>query len=118
MKEITDMFADKLHKLYNCVSYNVEDICVRKHDIENAVGSKCMFNCVHVNHTLHLQITMMLLKNLSIQNVMVVQVYILSDDILHSEDSLACYLALLFTSMLRHGSSQDGILFRYYDSIT
>ncbi len=52
MKEITDMFADKLKKLYNCVSYNVEDMSFLKHDIENAVGSKCMCNCVHGNHSI------------------------------------------------------------------
>ncbi len=50
MKEITDMFADQFDKLYNCVLYNVEDMNVLKHDVENVVGSKCMCNCVHGNH--------------------------------------------------------------------
>ncbi len=51
--EITYMFAHQFDKLYNCVSYNVEDITnVFKHDIENAVGSKCMCNCVHGNHSI------------------------------------------------------------------
>ncbi len=48
--DITDMFTDKFDKLYNCVSYNLEDMSVLKHDTENAVGSKCMCNCVHGNY--------------------------------------------------------------------
>ncbi len=32
---------------------------------------------------------------------------ILSNHIIHAGDRLACYLALLFTSMLRNGSSPD-----------
>ncbi len=61
------------------MSYNVEDMSVLKHDIENAVGSKCMCNCVHgmVIMPLHFQIAMMILKNVSIQKVMVVQIYCL-----------------------------------------
>ncbi len=35
VKEITYMFADKFDKLYNCVSYNVEDMSGLKHDTEN-----------------------------------------------------------------------------------
>ncbi len=56
VKELTNMFADKFDKLYNYyndyLSYNVEDMSVLKHDIENAVGSKCMSNCVHGNHSI------------------------------------------------------------------
>ncbi len=35
---------------------------------------------------------------------------ILYDHIIHAGDRLACYLALLFTSMLCHGSPPDGML--------
>ncbi len=52
VKEITDMFTDKCDTLYYCVSYNVENMSVLKHNIENAVDSKCMCNCVHGNHAI------------------------------------------------------------------
>ncbi len=58
---------------------------------------------------LHLQIDMMLLKILSIQKSNGCTC-ILCDHIIHAGDRLACYLALLFTSMLCHGSSPDGML--------
>ncbi len=35
---------------------------------------------------------------------------ILFDHITHASDKLTCYLALLFTAMLRHGTSLDGML--------
>ncbi len=35
VKEISDMFADKFDKLYNYVSYNVEDMSVLRPDIEH-----------------------------------------------------------------------------------
>ncbi len=76
VKEITDMFADKL---YNCVSYNVEDMSVFKHDIENAVGSKCMCNCVHGNHAITFTncYDVMVFIKLKHSKVIVVQVYCL-----------------------------------------
>ncbi len=74
VKEITDMFADKFDKLYNSVSYNVEDISVLKHDIENDVVTKCMCNCVHGNHAITFTNGYDAIKKLNIQRVMVVKV--------------------------------------------
>ncbi len=109
VKEITDMFADKFDKLYNCVSYNVEDMSVLKHDIENAVGSKCMCNFVHGNHAITFTDCYDAIKKLK-HSKSDGCTGLLSDHIIHAGDRLACYLALLFTSMLRHGSSPDGML--------
>ncbi len=96
MKEITHVFADKFDKLYNCVSYNVEDMSVPKHDIENAVGSKCMCNCVHGNHAMTFKDCYDVIKKLK-QSQSDGCTGILSDHIIHAGERLACYLALLFT---------------------
>ncbi len=53
---------------------------------------------------------MMLFKNLNIQKQNDGCTGIVSDHIIHAGDRLACYLALLFTSMLHHSSSPDGML--------
>ncbi len=102
VKEIIDMFADKFDKLYNCVSYNVEDMIVLKHDIENAVGSKYMCNYVHCNHSITFTDCYDVIKKLMLSKS---DGCTLTDHIIHAGDRLACYLALLFTSILCHGSS-------------
>ncbi len=106
MKEITDMFADIFDKLYNCVSYNVEDMSVLKHHIENPVGSKCMCNCVHNNHTITFTDCYDTIKQFK-HSKSDGCTGILSDNIIHAGHRLACYLALHFTSMLCHGSSPN-----------
>ncbi len=82
---------------------------VLKHDIENVVGSKCMCNCVHGNHAITFTDCYYAIKKLKVSKS-----YgctgILSNHIIHAGERLACYLALLFTSMLRHGSSPDDML--------
>ncbi len=68
-----------------------------------------MCNCVHGNHAITFTDCYYAIKKLK-HSKSDGCTGILSNHIIHAGDRLACYLALLFTSMLRHGSSPDGML--------
>ncbi len=51
MQNITNVFGGKFDKLYNSVSYNVDDMNILKHYIISAVSNKCeCSNCIHGDH--------------------------------------------------------------------
>ncbi len=89
VQNIANVFGGKFDKLYNSVSYNVDNMNILKKDIISAVSNKCeRSNCIHSNHSITFN----------------------NYHIIHASDKLTCYLALLFTAMLRHGTSSDDML--------
>ncbi len=110
MQNITYVFGGKFDKLYNSVSYNVDDMNILKKDIISAVSNKCVCsNCIHGNHSITFKNCHDAIKKLKQSNSDGCT-GILSDHIIHASDKLTCYIALLFTAMLCHGTSPDGIL--------
>jgi hypothetical protein len=103
------VFGNKFDKLYNCLSYDVEDMKVLRDDINNAVENKCTCNCEHGNHCITFKDCYEAIKKLKLSKSDGCT-GILSDHIVHAGDKLACYLALLFNCMLSHGLSPDGML--------
>ena len=106
---ITQVFAQKFNDLYNSVSYDNDDMASLKNDINRAVDEKCLCNCPQGNHCIIYQECLEAIRKLK-NSKSDGCTGILSDHIIHAGDKLACYLALLFTAMLRHGSSPDGIV--------
>ena len=51
-QDIAAVFAEKFDTLYNCVSYNTNDMNVLKNDIDNAMYEMRKFNCIHDNHSI------------------------------------------------------------------
>lgn len=108
--DITDVFANKFRKLYNCVSYDEADMNVLKNDINVAVNKTCLCNnCIHGNHCISFNDCSDAIKKLK-HSKSDGSTGILSDHIIHAGDRLIAYLSLLFTAMLRHGTSPDGML--------
>ncbi len=111
MQNITNVFEGKFDRLYNSVSYNVDDMNILKNDIKSDVSNKCeCSNCIHGNHSITLKNCHDAIKKLK-QSKSDGCSCILSDHIIHASDKLTCYLALLFTPMLSYGTSPDGMLF-------
>ncbi len=110
VQNITNVFGVKFDKLYNSVSYNVDDMNILKNDIISALSNKreCS-NCIHGNHSITFKNCHDAIKKLK-QSKSDGCTGILSDHIIHASDKLTCYLALLFTAMLHHGTSSDGML--------
>ncbi len=109
MQNITNVFGDKFDKLFNSVSYNVDDMNILKNDILSAVSNKCeCSNCIHGNHSITFKNCYDAIKTLK-QSKNDGCTGILSDHIRHASDKLTCYPALLFT-MYRHATLPDGML--------
>ncbi len=100
----------KFDKLYNSVSYNVDDMNIFINDIISAVSNKCeCSNCIHGNQSVTFKNCHDAIKKLK-QTKSDGCTGILSIHIIHASDKLTVYLALLFTAMLHHGTSPDGML--------
>ncbi len=111
VQNITNVFGGKFDKLYNSVSYNFDDMDILKKDIISAVSNKCeCSNCIHGNHSIAFKNGYDAVKKLK-QSKSDGCTGILSDHIIHASDKLTCYLALLITAMLHHGTSPDSMLF-------
>ncbi len=90
--------------IYKSVSYNIGDRNILKNDIISAVSNKCeCSNCIHGNHSITFEKSIDAIKKLKQSNSDRCT-GILFDHIIHASDKLTCYLALLFTAMLRHGT--------------
>ena len=89
-QEITNIFADKFEKLYNCVSYDVNDINSLENDIKTAINNKCVCNnCMHGNHSINFKDCYDAIKKLEHSKS---DGYsgILSDNIIHASEKLTC----------------------------
>ncbi len=96
--------------LYTSVSHNVDDMNILKQDIISVVSNKCeCSDCIHGNHSITFKNCHDAIKKLK-ESKSDGCTGLLSDHIIHASDKLTCYLALLFTAMLRHGTSPHGML--------
>ncbi len=117
VQNITNAFGGTFDKLYNSVSYNVDDMNILKNDIISAVSNKCKCsNCIHGNHSITFKYCHDAIKKLK-QSKSDGCSGILSDHIIHSSDKLTCSLTLLFTAILHLGTSPDGILLGTMDPL-
>jgi hypothetical protein len=110
VQDIAAVFAEKFDILYNCVSYNTDDIKVLKNYIDNAIYDMCKkCNCIHDNHSISIMdVKTSLTKLQSSKSDGSTQV--LSDHFIHAGNKLYIYISLLFTAMLRHGTSPEGMV--------
>jgi hypothetical protein len=109
--EITNLFADKVFNLYNSVSYNVADMDVLKNDIDDLINAQCTesINCTHGTHSIIANEVLSAIKKLK-HGKTDGGSEVVSDHIINSCHSLSVHVSILFTAMLRHGLTPDGML--------
>ena len=106
-KNISDLFKDKFDTLFNCISYSNDDLNEVMDDIDRSINDSCsdvsnalIFSPDSVSKAIR---KLKLGKHDG-------SLPLTSDNILHSTDILNGHLALLFSVMVRHGFSPDGML--------
>ena len=108
-KEIAKVFAQKFDDLYNCVSYDSDEMDVLLTTIHKSIDNKCTGTCVHGSHSISAKdVNKAICKLKASKSDGCTR--LLADHIINAGDKLCTYLSLLFTAMLRHGSIPDGIL--------
>ncbi len=106
------MFADKFQDLHNYVSYKKrEDMDALLNDINGLVITKCecFGQCMHETHSIiPAEVGSAIEKLKSSKKDGSTEV--VSDHIINACERLNVNIAILFSMMLRHGLSPDGIL--------
>ena len=110
-EEISDLFADKFYNLYNSVSYDSVEMNQLKCDIDNMIIEQCCTagQCTHGNHGItaaDVQSAVHKLKHGKKDG----NSNVVSDNIIYAGHRLHVHLAILFTAMLRHGITPEGML--------
>ena len=107
--EISDLFKDKFYSLFNSVPYNNDDMNVLLGDIEQAVNIRLDFE----NDNDILWISPDLIRN-GICKLKCGKndgsLPLTSENFIHATDIFYGHLSLLFSAMLSHGCSPDGML--------
>ena len=107
-KEIAKVFAQKFDELYNCVSYDSDEMDVLLTTIHKSIDNKCTRTRVHGSHCISAKdVNKAICKLKASKSDGCTR--LLADHIINAGDKLCTYLSLLFTAMLRHGSIPDGI---------
>ncbi len=108
---IADLFTDKFHNLYNSVSYNDADMDILKNDIDNMINVQCIrsSHCTHGTHSSIANDVIAAIKTIKYdKNDGASEV--VSENLIYSCRRVSVYLSRLFTTMLRHGLTPDGML--------
>ncbi len=94
------------------MSYNKNEMNVLINDIGKLIDCKCNCGvfCIHGTHCIGAKDVSLSIKRLKPNNKDDSS-EIVSDHIITACNSLSVHLAILFTMMLRHGLSPDGMLF-------
>ncbi len=97
--------------MYNSVSYNNADMEVLKTDIDDMINTQCTqsTHCTHGAHSIISSEVLSAIRNLK-HDKKDGDSEIVSDDIIYSDESLSVHIAILFTAMLRHSLTPDGML--------
>lgn len=107
---IADVFARKFENLYNSVPYDCDEMNVLLRDINESMSTRCECNhCVHGNHCINVNDVLSAVKKLQ-GSKSDGSTEVMSDHIINAGKKLSVYLSLLFTSMLHHGMSPQGML--------
>jgi hypothetical protein len=101
-KDISNVFAEKYRKLYNCVGYDRDEMYHLYESLNESITSKCMEGQCYDSHHISLNCVTDAIGKLK-PNKSDGTYILLSDSLIHSCRSLHLHLSLLFTTMLRHG---------------
>ena len=109
--EIAELFKDKFNNLYNCVSYDKNDMDVLLNDIDSLINDKCNCcgSCIHGTHSISANDVKLAIGNLK-PGKRDGSSDVVSDHIINACNSFNVHIAILFTMMIRHGISPDGML--------
>ncbi len=102
--EITDLFANKFHNLYNSVSYNEADMDILKNDIDDMINVQCTrsSNCTLGTHSIIANDVIAAIKKLKRDKKDGASEVVL-EHLIYSCRRVSVHLSPLFTTMVRHG---------------
>ena len=108
-KDISELFKGKFDHLFNCVSYNKDELNILNNDINSIINSESL----QTNNSNTLLIGPDLVKK-GIANLKSGKNDgsnpLTSENLIYSTDIFHGHLSLLFSVMLRHGCSPEGML--------
>jgi hypothetical protein len=99
--EIGELFCAKFDELYNCVSYNADEMLELKHSVFDLVSSRCRSGLCYCDHSVDVRSVIDAVRRLKCGKSGG-SGKPSSDHIVHAPRGLAVHLSLLFTMMLSH----------------
>ena len=110
INEIATIFSEKYDDLYNCVSYNTDDMNKLKDDLKARISNECHSSQSRSNH--HHSITVKELKDAvsMLKLGKKEENGLFSNHFKFGSERLFIILTLLFNSMLSHGIAPDELL--------
>ena len=108
-KDISDIFKDRFDELFNSVSYSNYEMNSLKGEINNSIINTCVVNENSRNFMFDPENISKAISKLK-AGKQDGSVPLTSDNIIYSTDVLNGHLALLFSVMVKHGFSPDGML--------
>ena len=110
-QSISGLFKDKFDTLFNSVSYDNDELNILLDDINSSINNSCNDSNTNNNNVLIFNPNNV---NKAINKLKAGKtdgsLTLTSDNLLHSTDILNGHLALLFSVMVRHGFSPEGML--------
>jgi len=107
--EIGELFCTKFEELYNCVSYNEEEMAELKDSVSRLVSSKCRSGSCYCDHSVSVRSVIDAVRRLK-SGKSGGQGKPSSEHVIHAPRSLAVHLSLLFTMMLSHAFAPSEFL--------
>ena len=108
-ENIGNLFADKYNELYNCVSFNSDEMCrLIDQNSKDIVDICCKHKCNYSHVITHENVkqSIKLLKHNKSEGISQCN----TNHLIYACDTLSVYLSLLFNSMLIHGVSPKMLL--------
>ena len=106
---MVELFKDQFSNLYNCVSYDMNDMDVLLNDIDTLINDKCNYcgSYIHGTHSISANDVKLAIGNLK-TGKRDGSLHVMSDRIINACNSFNVHI--LFTMMFRYGISPDGML--------
>ena len=111
-ESIAKVFSDKFSELYNCVSFDIEDMDSLKLEIANDIKQKCKVSGKCDNHMYYITVEDIRQCVNSLKPVKKDgTVNLFTDNFIHGCNRLYVLISFLFTAFLIHGYCPDSMLF-------
>lgn len=106
---ISNLFCEKYKSLYNSVSYDEDDMCNMLDDLSHGIKHKCKYGNCYNDHLITVNDVQNGLNRLK-KKKGDGQTDYMSDHLLNASPKYFILISMLFSAMLKHGFTPDGML--------